>query len=208
MTQSIVITGTDTGIGKTVVAAMLTRALGASYWKPVQAGLDGRTDRAMVADLAGLGGSRVIPEAYRLTQPLSPHLAAELDGVTIEPERLQLPKVAGPVIVEGAGGVLVPLTRTLVYADIFAQWRLPVILCARTALGTINHSLLSLEALRQRGCNVHGVIFVGEEMADSQRTICEMGPVPSLGRLPWLAEVTGETLSEAFDKHFAKADFL
>lgn len=193
----IVVTGTDTGIGKTVAAAALAWRLGASYWKPVQAGLDEETDSEAVARLAGV---EVLPEAYRLTTPCSPHRAAEIDGVTIDPDRLVPPP--GRVVIEGAGGALVPLTRELVYADLFSRWGLPVVVVARTALGTINHSLLTIEALRARSIWVGGVLFSGEAMPDSEATICAMGGVRSLGRIPMLDPLTPETLrvaAEALD---------
>ncbi|WP_083672035.1 dethiobiotin synthase [Sphingomonas montana] len=205
--SAIVVTGTDTGIGKTVFAAALAGALGARYWKPVQAGLDEAGDSATVATLSGLPAPRILPEAYRLNTPCSPHRAAELDGVAIDPERLALPTVAGPLVVEGAGGVLVPLTRTLLYADLFARWATPVILVARTELGTINHSLLSIEALRARGVPVLGIAFVGSGNADSEATICAIGGVRRLGRLPILPVLDRETLAAAFAANFAIADF-
>ena len=205
----IIVTGTDTGVGKTVFAAALAGALGASYWKPVQAGLDddGGTDRSRVAALSGLAAERILAEAYRLRTPCSPHRAAELDGVAIDPERLVLPLVDGPLVIEGAGGVLVPLTRGLVYADIFARWRLPAVLVARTALGTINHSLLSIEALRARGIPVLGVAFVGEGNTDSEATIAAMGKVRRLGRLPQLDPLDATTLARAFAENFAVEDY-
>ncbi|GGB96257.1 ATP-dependent dethiobiotin synthetase BioD [Novosphingobium endophyticum] len=202
-----IITGTDTGIGKTVFAAALAGALGASYWKPVQAGLEDGSDSEDVARLAGIAPDRVLPEAYRLATPCSPHRAAEIDGVTIDPERLALPQVDGPLIVEGAGGVLVPLTRETTYADQFARWQCPVVLVARTALGTINHSLLSIEALRARGVEVLGVAFVGEPQEDSEATICQMGKVRRLGRLPRLDPLTPEVLHAAFAANFRLEDF-
>lgn len=204
-----VVTGTDTGIGKTVFAAALAGALGAHYWKPVQAGLepDGSGDADIVARLSGLPRANVLPEALRLTTPRSPHRAAEIDGVVIDPEALDLPQVAGPLVVEGAGGVMVPLTRSWTYADQFARWQVPVILVARTELGTINHSLLSLEALRSRGVCVHGIAFVGDGNEDSEATICEMGKVRRLGGMPRLPVLDQPSLSAAFDAHFDIEDF-
>ena len=209
MSQTIVVTGTDTGIGKTVFAAGLVGALGARYWKPVQSGLDedGGSDALAVARLAGIAAERILPEGYRLTQPLSPHRSAELDGVTIDPARLELPAVDGPLVVEGAGGVLVPLTRERLFGDQFAAWGAPVVLVARTTLGTINHSLLSLEALRVRGVEVLGVAFVGEANEDNEATICAMGEVRRLGRLPVLPEVTRGALAQAFAANFRVEDF-
>eukprot|EP01035_Chromulina_nebulosa_P066324 gene66324-90778_t len=125
---TFVVTGTDTDVGKTVFAAALAGALGASYWKPVQAGLDPGSDAQCVATLSGLPVSHILPEAYRLTTPCSPHRSAALDGVTIDPARLALPEVDGSLVVEGAGGVLVPVTYDLLFADLFARWAAPVIL--------------------------------------------------------------------------------
>jgi dethiobiotin synthetase len=195
----LVVTGTDTGVGKTVVAAGLAQALGARYWKPVQAGVDEGTDRDTVA---ALSGQEVLPETYRLVTPFSPHQAAAIDGVTIDPARLALPDGEGPLVVEGAGGVLVPLREDLLYADLFARWGLPVVLVARTALGTINHSLLSLEALRARGVAIAGIAFVGDENAETERVICAIGQVRRLGRLPWLAPLNADTLRAAFATGF------
>jgi len=206
---ALIVTGTDTGVGKTVFAAALAGALGAHYWKPVQAGPDedGGSDALKVAALAGLAPDHILPEAYRLTQPLSPHRAAELDGLEIDPARLVLPETGGPLVVEGAGGVLVPLTRTVLYADLFAAWAAPVVLVARTALGTINHTLLSLEALRARRVPVLGVAFVGDANADNEATIAQLGEVRRLGRLPLLTPLTPEALARAFAAHFTLADF-
>jgi len=199
--MTIVITGTDTDIGKTVFAAGLTAAIGARYWKPVQAGLADGSDAASVVTL-GVPTSHVIPEAYRLTTPCSPHLAAEIDGIAIDPDRLALPQVDGPLVVEGAGGVMVPVTRDLIFADLFAQWGKPVVLVARTGLGTINHSLLSIEALRSRGVPILGITFVGDAVEDSEATIATLGKVRRLGRLPRLAPLNAATLAEAFATNF------
>ncbi len=206
---ALVITGTDTGVGKTVFAAALAGALDGYFWKPVQAGDDGdgTTDSALVARLAGLPASRILPEAYWLATPCSPHLAAEIDGVAIDPERLALPRVDGPLVVEGAGGVLVPLTRTALYAEIFVRWACPVVLVARTSLGTISHSLLSIEALRARGVPILGIAFVGEANADSEAIIADLGKVRRLGRLPMLGRLDPASLADAFRQNFAIEDF-
>lgn len=204
---TIVVTGTDTDVGKTVFAAALAGALGAHYWKPVQAGLDPGSDAERVAALSGLPATRILPEAYRLATPCSPHRAAALDGVTIDPARLALPRVDGPLVVEGAGGVLVPVTDDLLFADLFARWACPVVLVARTALGTINHSLLSIEALRHRAVPILGIAFVGDEQPDSEATIARLGRVRRLGRLPRLDRLDPTTLAAAFAAHFALADF-
>lgn len=207
MTGTFIVSGTDTGLGKTVVAAMLTRALGGIYHKPVQAGLEDGTDTEAVCRMAGLTSDRVVPERYRLTTPCSPHRAAELDGIEIDPERLDLPQTDRPLIVEGAGGLLVPVTRQVLYADIFRRWAQPLVLCARTALGTINHTLMSVEALRARGIPLHGIVFIGDEIADTERTIIDVSGARRLGRLPWLDPLSPDTLAAAFADHFALSDF-
>ncbi|WP_380926119.1 dethiobiotin synthase [Sphingomonas leidyi] len=206
MSRTIVVTGTDTDIGKTVFAAALTRALGAFYWKPVQAGIDEGGDIVAVAAL-GVPASHILPEAYRLATPCSPHRAAELDGIVIDVDRLVPPAIDGSLVIEGAGGVLVPVTPGLLFADLFARWRHPVVLVARTALGTINHSLLSIEALRARGVPILGVAFVGDAVEDSEVTIARLGDVRRLGRLPLLDRLTPDSLAAAFTNHFRIEDF-
>lgn len=208
MTLQIVIAGTDTDVGKTIFAAGLTRALDGCYWKPIQAGIDGETDRDIVKRLTRFGDDRILHEAYRLTAPASPHLAAERDGIMIDTASLVPPPTARPLVIEPAGGLAVPLTRNLLQIDLLARWKLPVILVAATRLGTINHSLLSIEALKQRAIPILGVAFIGPENADSQRTICDMGRVRLLGCLPHLELLTAETLSRAFTESFDVADLL
>ena len=213
-----VISGTGTDIGKTMVAAGLCGLIGADYWKPVQSGLAGNvpvpTDLTRdhplpgsdAAVIAGLSGARTHPEAHVLTQPLSPHRAAELDGITLDPDRLNPPD-ADPLVIEGAGGVLVPLTRQVLFADLFARWQIPVIAVATTGLGTISHTLTALESLRARAVPVHGVIFVGDENADNISTIAAMGAVRVLGRLPWLQSPDRDSLLRAMKDNFDPKDF-
>ena len=202
-----VVTGTDTGIGKTVFSAALAGVLGASYWKPVQAGLESETDSECVRRLSGLSRERILDEAYRLRFPASPHIAAVREGIRIEPERLRLPRRAGPLLIESAGGLLVPLSESLLQIDLFAAWGLPIILCARAALGTINHTLLSLEALAKRNMQVHGVVFIGSPNAAVEDTIVSFGKVRRLGGLPWLDPLNASTLAEAFRANFPPASF-
>ena len=194
------VTGTDTDIGKTVFAAGLCGLLGARYWKPVQAGVPG--DRETVAELAGV---ETLAEAYRLKLPASPHQAAAAEGITIDPNALTPPE--GDVIIEGAGGLMVPLTRQTLFIDIFARWQIPLILCARTALGTINHTLLSVAAIRARAIPLHGVAFIGEANAESEGIIAELGKVKRLGRLPPVKPLTRENLRAVFAANFRPEDF-
>jgi dethiobiotin synthetase len=204
MSGRFVVTGTDTGVGKTIFAAGLAAALGATYWKPVQAGLDDGGDNAIVRML---GVPNILPEAYRLKTACAPHVAAAIEGIAIDPETLKLPKVEGPLVIEGAGGVLVPLAGRLLFADLFAMWGAPVILVARTALGTINHSLLSIEALRSRGVEILGVAFVGDPEPESESAIIRLGQVRCIGRLPWLDPLNREMLGAAFAEHIDRAAF-
>lgn len=201
MSRSFVITGTDTDVGKTVVAAGLVAALGAAYWKPVQAGIEEGSDSETVAALADVGSDRIVPEAYRLRTPCSPHEAARIDGVRIKRSRLVLPLSGHGLIVEGAGGTMVPINDTDLMLNLFADWALPVILVARTVLGTINHSLLSVAALRSRGLDIAGIVFVGEENGASETAITSLGKVLHLGRLPWLEPLTAGTLATAVSQH-------
>jgi dethiobiotin synthetase len=203
---AFVVTGTDTDVGKTIFSAALAAAIGAFYWKPVQAGDEGGGDAERVASLSDLPAGQILGEAYRLRTPCSPHRAAEIDGIEIEPTLL-VPPTLDPLVIEGAGGALVPLSRTMLFADLFAIWDLPTIVVARTVLGTINHSLLTIEALRGRGVPILGVAFVGDPVEDSEATISELGRVRRLGRLPWLGRLDRGALAEAFAANFRVQDF-
>jgi dethiobiotin synthetase len=140
---------------------------------------------------------------------VSPHRAAELDGTRIELAALALPRIPREnwLIIEGAGGVLVPLNRAVLQIDMFVRWGAPVVVVARTSLGTINHTLLTLEALRRRDIDVLGLVFVGDSVPDSERTITEFSSVKRLGRLPLLARLDANSLREAFAANFDRADF-
>jgi dethiobiotin synthetase len=172
---------------------------------------DARTDGAPTpesdrAEVARLSGARTHPEAYMLSQPLSPHRAAELDGVDIDAARL-MPPDAADLVIEGAGGALVPITRRMLFADLFAQWQLPVVLVASTGLGTISHSLSALESLRARKVPVLGVAFMGDDNADNMATIGQIGQVKVLGRLPMLPTLDRNSLSTAMSASFNAGDF-
>jgi dethiobiotin synthetase len=198
----LIVTGTDTGIGKTVFSAALTGMLGARYWKPVQSGLDGPTDSEVVAELSG---AEIVPEAYRLKLPASPHQSAAEEGIEIDPDALMLP--GGPVVIEGAGGLMVPLTRQVLFIDVFARWCLPLVLCARTSLGTINHTMLSIEAIQARDIPLLGVAFIGDANDESEGIIVEKAGVKRLGRLPPITPLTPGRLAAVFSRTFDKNDF-
>ncbi|HLP66991.1 MAG TPA: dethiobiotin synthase [Rhizobium sp.] len=202
MSARYVVTGTDTGVGKTVFAAALTAALDGFYWKPIQSGLEDETDSETVARLGGVADGRVLPELWRLRTPASPHIAAEADGVSIDPDALDPPAVDGPLVIEGAGGLMVPLSPDRLFIDVFARWGHPIILCARTRLGTINHTLLSIEALRSRQVPVLGVVFVGDPEECVEASIVRLGEVRQLGRLPFLTDLNPLTLARAFHDDF------
>lgn len=192
MTSALIITGTDTGVGKTVVSAVLTLALRATYWKPVQSGCNEETDSETVSRLTD---QPVLPETYRLQTPASPHFSAAAEGVIIK--AMPLPDTHGPLVVEGAGGALVPLRNDLLYADLMACWKAPVVVVARTSLGTINHSLLTIATLKARDISVLGVVFVGDEVTDSQEIICRISKTRSLGRLPVIPHLNRSALVKA-----------
>lgn len=202
MSATFVIAGTDTNVGKTVFSAALAGALGARYWKPIQSGLDGETDADAVRRLGGLGAEAILPSVHMLRTPASPHIAARIDGVDIRRPELDFPAADGPLVVETAGGVMVPLSSHLLQIDVLASWQRPVILCARTALGTINHSLLTLEALRRRRVPVHGVAFIGDPEPEVERTIVDLGHTRRLGRLPLISPLDAGSLKVAFAAAF------
>lgn len=201
MSRAIVVTGTDTGIGKTVAAAALVRLLDADYWKPVQAGLDGETDRDTVIRLAAIDPSRAHRETYRLATACSPHRAAEIDGVRIEEARLMPPALSRLTVIEGAGGLMVPLRRDLIQIDVFATWAFPVVIVTSTRLGTINHTLLSVEALRTRGIAIAGLLFSGERNDETMEIIGRLTGARILGRLPHLDPLDATTLAAAATEH-------
>ncbi|MBF0460061.1 MAG: dethiobiotin synthase [Magnetococcales bacterium] len=190
------VTGTDTGVGKSVASTWLLHHFGGQYWKPVQAGAGSgeETDTAFVHRLSGLSEERFYPSAYTLALPRSPHEAARKEGVVIRLERLQLPVARRPWVVEGAGGILVPLNGTDLMLDLMTQLGLPVILVARTTLGTINHTLLSLACLRQRGLTIAGVILNGVPDAENRQAISHYGQVTILADIPLLQPLDREAL--------------
>jgi dethiobiotin synthetase len=197
------ITGTDTNIGKTVVSALLTLGLGYAYWKPIQSGLAPITDTDFVRSATGLDDSYFIPERYRLTQPLSPHAAAKIDGVEIALSDFQLPLTDKPgLIVEGAGGLMVPLNDQDLMIDLMRSLNIPVCLVARSTLGTINHTLLSIAALQHAKIPILGVIINGQKNQINREAIAHYGKVPILAQLEPLATITPATLKTVFHQLF------
>ena len=197
--MQFVITGTDTDVGKTVCAAMLTLGMKGLYWKPIQCGTEEGTDRQRLAEICG--EESTLPEKYIFQAPLSPHRASELENISIDVNSLTIPNVPEDtaLIIEGAGGLMVPITREFLFIDLFQTWNIPVILCARTALGTINHTLLSIEALKEWNIPIHGIIFVGDDNPDTIETIMQISGIKSLGRVPMMEEVDCERLKKVFE---------
>lgn len=208
MSGTIVIAGTDTGIGKTIFSAALTGALGAAYWKPVQSGLEGETDSEAVLRLSGVPAQNILAEAYKLNTPASPHIAAAIDGIEIDVEKLTPPRMRSPLVIELAGGLMVPLTRRVLQIDLLQRWKLPVVLVSSTRLGTINHSLLSIEALKARAIPMLGIAFTGEPADAPVRTIGDIGGVKVLGRLPHIHPLEATTLRAAFRENFDISSIL
>ena len=200
--RGVFVTGTDTNIGKTVVAAALMHRLRTmcevTYWKPVQTGFPTDDDTQMVGSLGLCTTDEIHAEGIRLPAPVSPHLAAALAGTKISMQeitaRVSLQSENRAWVVEGAGGVLVPLNDTALMIDLICGLKLPVVIVARSSLGTINHTLLTLEALRNRQQEIAGVILVGEKSAENRRAIEQYGDVPVLGEMPRFDVLTPETL--------------
>ena len=192
--QGFFVTGPDTDVGKTVVSAWLLTHLDALYWKPVQAGAEPETDAVTVRRLAEISEDRTLPEAYVLLEAIAPHEAARREGIAIDMAKLEAPATDRLLVVEGAGGLLVPLTGTDYVIDLAAQLHLPVILVARSTLGTINHTLLSIEALRRRGLPLAGVVVNGPETPHNRAAIERYGEVNVIAEIPWLPELTRASL--------------
>lgn len=187
--QGFFVTGTDTDVGKTLVSAWLLAHLDACYWKPVQAGVEPETDSATVQRLAELSADRILPEAYVLPDAMAPHEAARRAGITIEAAKLTPPSCDRLLVVEGAGGLMVPLTDDAYVIDLAEELELPVILVARSTLGTINHTLLSLEAIHRRGLPLAGVVMSGPETPHNRAAIERYGKAEILAEIPWLDSI-------------------
>ncbi|TPW34053.1 dethiobiotin synthase [Oecophyllibacter saccharovorans] len=198
--ESVFVTGTDTGIGKTLVSAILVRAWKATYWKPYQTGLsDEAGDGPEVRALSGCAEEDILPPAALLQAPLSPLAAAQRENRTLHPLTLELPRARQPLVVEGAGGLMVPIAPGCLMIDLIAHLKLPVVLVARGGLGTLNHTLLSLEALHHRGLPLKGIVYSANSPAQKENrhlveTFCQQLAAPCLFTLPDLDSITPRTV--------------
>lgn len=194
--MNLFISGTDTSVGKTVVSAILCLKLGWKYWKPIQSGTIQETDSDWVSKR--IGAQNIIPEIYRLQKPLSPHLAAQLENITIDEGLiLDASKHLDHTIIEGAGGLLVPINNDVLMIDLIQKLQIPLILAARSGLGTINHTLLSLEAIRKRSIPFMGVLMIGEKNLENRKAIESYGKAPVLGEVPFLADLERQSIQNA-----------
>jgi len=199
MTKGFFVTGIGTEIGKTVIAALLTEALGADYWKPVQAGTEDPTDSETIHRLCD--PALIHPESYRLKAPMSPHAAAYREAVTINMDTIQLPATDNLLIAEGAGGLMVPLNEEDSILDLIEELQLPVVLVSRHYLGSINHTLMSIEMLEARAIPVAALIYNGAANPDTEGIIEKMGGLSPLLRLDELPELNKERIKEMAEKH-------
>jgi len=195
-TKPLFVTGIGTGIGKTLVAAVLVEKLQADYWKPIQSGDLDASDTLKVQGLVSNSKTIFHPETYRLTQPYSPHKSAELDGIVIDENKILLPQTNNTLVIEGAGGLMVPLNDHFLMVNLISQLNAEVIMVSQNYLGSINHTLLSVELLKQRNIPIKGIIFNGESNASSEEYIFNYTKLQLLGRLPVLNIIDKGAVSE------------
>ena len=195
-----VICGTDTDIGKTLISSLFVRGLNSFYWKPIQSGIDSETDSQAVKRLAKVDQGKIINEAYVFREPVSPHWAAEKDQKIIDFKLLNLPNVDGSLIVETAGGLMVPITRNYLQIDQIKKWGIPVILVCKSGLGTLNHTLLSIEALKKRNINILGLVVNGEKHLDNPKTLTEFSNLPIIAEFPYIQEIDSNNLDIIWEK--------
>ena len=198
--KRIIICGTDTDVGKTIVSSFFVQGLKGIYWKPIQSGTEEGTDTKTVCNLLSLEPNRFLSERYKFKAPVSPHWAAEQESGFIEPSNLKLPDLDELIIIETAGGLMVPLNRDWLQIDQLKVWGAPIILVARTGLGTLNHTLLSLEALKYRNLDVLGIVLNGPPHKDNPKTLEQFGDTKILASLPIFEEVTAKALSKEWNK--------
>jgi dethiobiotin synthetase len=195
--KGFIVAGIGTDVGKTVASAVVCEALKADYWKPIQSGTDDApADMETVSGLIKDGARRVHPSSYSFRRSLSPHAAARLEDTEIIADRIVPPSTTAPLVIELAGGILVPINDRETNIDLIKRWNFPVVVVSRHYLGSINHTLLTIEVLKGHGISIKGILFNGEEtLPETERIICELSNVPVLGRIPHLPELTTEVVS-------------
>ena len=204
MLDGLFITGTDTNVGKTVAAAALMhryRELGnLIYWKPIQTGIEQDDDTATVAKLGACRSDEIWPHGVRLRGLVSPHLAAQWSGTRIDPGQLQSFLAEAPAgrrwVIEGAGGVLVPLNERDLMIDFMVHLKLPVLIVARSTLGTINHTLLTIAAIRRRSLSVAGIVMIGEKNENNRRALEHYGDVQVIAEMPTFPKLSSPVLAD------------
>lgn len=194
--RKIIVAGIGTEIGKTVASAVLVEALQADYWKPIQSGGLDDSDTDTVRRLISNTQSVFHPEAYRLTQPMSPHAAADIDGVTIELNKLVVPQTDNALVIELAGGLMVPINHQDLMIDLVKKLNLPVVLVSRNYLGSINHTLLSVDACRSRNIPLAGILFNGPSVPSTETFILTYTGLPCLGRIKQEEVMTREVIKQ------------
>ena len=199
-TKRIIICGTDTDVGNPIVSTFFVQGLTGTYWIPIQSGTEEGTDTKTVCKILNLESNRHLSERYKFKAPVSPHWAAEKESKFIEPNNLNLPELDKLIIIETAGGLMVPLNRNWLQIDQLKVWGAPIILVARTGLGTLNHTLLSLEALKNRNINILGIVLNGPPHDDNPKTLEQFGDTKILARLPIFEEVSAKALSQEWKK--------
>ena len=201
--ENLFITGTDTAVGKTLISAVLMSGLNATYWKPIQSGLEEETDTSWIQRVTQLPSKQFLPERYLLSAPLSPHESSRLDGIRIDMEQMQVPKInSGKLIIEGAGGVFVPINEKDFIIDLMKQLNIPILIIASSQLGTINHTLLRIKLLRDYKLKIFGVVLNGDPNKVNKQAIEKYGKIPVVAEIPHMNNITSSSLKEQFHTAF------
>ena len=189
-----IICGTDTDVGKTLISSFFVRGLQSFYWKPIQSGIETETDSQSILRLSGIKKEKILKEAYIFEKPVSPHWAAEIDRKKIDINLLNVPTINGSIVIETAGGLMVPITRNFLQIDQIRKWNLPVIIVCRSSLGTLNHTLLTIEALKKRNIKILGLMINGEKHLDNPKTLQEFSKLPIIAEFPRLNNIDKNNL--------------
>lgn len=205
--KKLFVTGTNTDIGKTFVSGVLMAGLGAHYWKPIQSGSLESTDTQWLSENTGLDKNHFFEETYRFEHALSPHAAAKLENIEISLDKLGLPELAGSqtLIVEGAGGLMVPLNDELFMLDLIRKLNIPVVIVADSGLGTINHTMLTIEQLKRHDIEIFGVVMNGVRNRSNRQAIEKYGRVPVLAEVEPLKQISPVSLKNCFDRCFTRS---